>query len=299
MLRSCSPDTGCSADRAAAAHDTTVRRKRLGAAQRPALDGRPPTRDAHRLPCTSDSTTRTRVLALDFDGVICDSLEEGLLISWNAHTRAPLQAFVEPGLAGVPAGVTDRFTGCRPFTRHLGHWLVPFTISSVPDSHAEFAARYDELSGQTIETFTTAATRYRAAVRRTYPERWLSHHVVQPGLADVLTSAYIVTARDSESVSRILDANDMGVDGPRIFGSSTDKRDALKAIAISEGVRPAEVTLVDDSIENCLAAQARGYGAWWATWGYSTPADRGLAVAHGVPAISIGALRRPPSSRLA
>jgi phosphoglycolate phosphatase-like HAD superfamily hydrolase len=298
MLRSGSLETGCSADGAATAHDTTARRKRLGAARRPALDGAPPKIHAHRFPGTSASAARTRVLALDFDGVICDSLEEGLLISWNTHTRAPVQAFVEPGLAGVPPEVTDRFTGCRPFTRHLGHWLVPFTISSVPTGHAEFAARYDELPGPAIETFTTAAARYRAAVRGTYPDQWLSHHVVQPGLADVVSGAYIVTARDSESVSRILDAHHVAVDDTRIFGSSTDKPCALKAIAIREGVQPADVTLVDDSIENCLAAQAGGYGAWWATWGYSTPADRALAVAHGVPAISIGALRRPPSSRL-
>jgi len=264
MLRSGSPDTGCSAARAAAAHEVTA----------------------------------TKVLALDFDGVICDSLEEGLLISWNAHTRAPVQAFVEPGLAGVPPEVAQRFTGCRPFARHLGHWLVPFAIGEVPSSHAEFAARYDELPGQTIETFTAAATRYRAAVRRAYPDRWLSHHVVQPGLAGVLTSAYIVTARDAESVSRILDAHDVAVDGARIFGSSTHKPDALKTIAIREGVQPADVTLVDDSIENCLAAQAAGYGSWWATWGYSTPTDRARATSHGIRAIPIDALLASPSSRL-
>jgi phosphoglycolate phosphatase-like HAD superfamily hydrolase len=297
MLRSGSTDTGCSADRAATAHDTTARRKRLGAVPRPLL-GDPPPRNEDRLPGATACAARTRVLALDFDGVICDSLEEGLLISWNAHTRAPIQAFVEPGLAGVPPEVTDRFTGCRPFARHLGHWLVPFAIGSVPASHAEFTARYDELPGRTIETFTAAAADYRAAVRRTYPDQWLSHHVVQPGLADVLTGAYIVTARDSESVSRILEAHEAGVDDARIFGSSTDKPAALKTIATREGVQPADVTLVDDSIENCLAAHAGGYGAWWATWGYSISADHARAVAHGIPAISIGALRRPPTSRL-
>jgi phosphoglycolate phosphatase-like HAD superfamily hydrolase len=238
------------------------------------------------------------VLALDFDGVICDSLEEGLLISWNAHTRAPVQAFVEPGLAGVPPDVTARFTGCRPFARHLGHWLVPFTISSVPASHEEFTARYDELPGQTIKTFTAAAARYRAAVRRTYPDQWLSRHVVQPELGEVLTGAYIVTARDSESVRRILGAHDVAIDGARIFGSSTDKPSALRTIAIREAVAPADVTLVDDNIENCLAAQAGGYGAWWATWGYNAPADHARAISHGIRAISIGALRPPPAARL-
>jgi hypothetical protein len=32
------------------------------------------------------------VLALDFDGVICDSLEEGPLVAWNAHAGTPFAA---------------------------------------------------------------------------------------------------------------------------------------------------------------------------------------------------------------
>ena len=241
----------------------------------------------------STPTTRTpRVFALDFDGVICDSLEEGLLVSWNTHTRAPVNAFVEPGLAGVPPEIADRFADCRPFARHLGHWLVPFVVNSVPTSRAEFAARYDELPGDMVRTFMVAAARYRAQVRRVFPERWLAHHRVQPGLGE-LTDAYVVTARDHDSVRRILNAHAIGIDHTRIFGSRSDKQDALRTIATREAVEPADVTLVDDNIENCVSAQAAGYSAWWARWGYNTPGDQALAVAHGIPAISIDALRKP------
>lgn len=232
----------------------------------------------------------TRVLALDFDGVICDSLEEGLLISWNAHTGEPVSAFVEPGLPGVPPAVTERFTRCRPFTRHCGHWLVPFVISSAPTSHAEFAARYDALPGEMVRDFTAAAGDYRAQVRREYPDQWLAHHLVQPGLGEVLADAYIVTARDSESVRQVLNAHGMGIDETRIFGSRSNKQGALQAIAVREAVEPAAVTLVDDSVENCVAAQAAGYSAWWATWGYNSVADQALASAHGVTPISIDVL---------
>ena len=241
----------------------------------------------------SAPAARARVFALDFDGVICDSMEEGLLVSWNTHTHAPVNAFVEPGLAGVPSEIADRFTACRPFARYLGHWLVPFVVSSAPASRAEFAARYDELPAQMIETFTAAAARYRTQVRRVYPERWLAHHRVQPGLGGVLTGAYIVTARDSESVRRILNAHAIGIDHTRIFGSRRDKPDALRTIAMREAVEPADVTLVDDNIENCVAAKSAGYAAWWATWGYNSDGDSALAASFGIPAISIATLRQP------
>ncbi|MGH2941482.1 MAG: HAD family hydrolase [Solirubrobacteraceae bacterium] len=239
----------------------------------------------------SAPAARSRVFALDFDGVICDSLEESLLVSWNTHAGAPVSAFVEPGLAGVPPGVIDRFTRCRPFARHLGHWLVPFLVTSAPSSHAEFLARYDELATATIRAFTAAALRYRAQVRRDYADRWLAHHRVQPGLAAVLSDAYIVTARDSRSVRQILRGHAVAFNERRIFGSRSNKQGALRAIALREAVEPAAVTLVDDNIENCMAAQAAGYGAWWATWGYNSPADHALAAAHDITPITVQALQ--------
>jgi len=104
--------------------------------------------------------TTDAALRISF-GVICDSLQVGLLISWNAHTRAPVEAFVAPGLAGVPPEVADRFTRCRPFTRHLGHWLVPLGIDTVPATQAEFAARY----------YVCVIPRSLSEPRMTHPER--------------------------------------------------------------------------------------------------------------------------------
>jgi len=234
-----------------------------------------------------------RVLAVDFDGVICDSLTESLLVSWNAHSGAPVKAFAHPGLAGVPPDVADRFTRCRPFARHFGHWLVPLVIDAAPSSHAEFGARYDELPAAQIEAFTAAAGRYRAQVRCVYPERWLAHHRVQLGLGNALANAYVVTARDTDSVRQILHAHAIPIDDERIFGSSSDKNVALRAIAIREAVEPPAVTLVDDNVENCVAARTAGYSAWWATWGYNSAGDRALATGYGIKAISIDMLRRP------
>jgi phosphoglycolate phosphatase-like HAD superfamily hydrolase len=239
------------------------------------------------------SSRRRPVLALDFDGVICDSLTEGLLVSWNAHIGAPVEAFADPGLAGVPPEVTDRFTRCRPFARHLGHWLVPFVAGSVPTSQREFAARYDELTEAQVLSFTATAGRYRAQVRRLYPEQWLAHHHVQLALAPALAEAYVVTARDARSVRQILDAHAIGIDKTRIFGSRSDKNTALRAIAVREAVEPPAVTLVDDNIENCVAAKSAGYAAWWATWGYNSDGDSALAASFGIPAISIATLRQP------
>jgi phosphoglycolate phosphatase-like HAD superfamily hydrolase len=246
---------------------------------------------------TNAPATSRRVFAFDFDGVLCDSLDEGLLISWNAHIGAPVTAFAEPGLAGVPLEMRERFRSCRPFTQHLGHWLVPFVVDPTPTSHAEFVDCYDALAGETVSHFTAAAADYRAGVRRAYPELWLAHHRIQPLVTKMIDDAYIVTARDTDSVSQILEAHGTGLDHSRIFGSRRAKQDALKAICVREAVAPAAVTLIDDSIENCLAADAAGYGAWWAEWGYTSVADEALATARGITRVSIDGLSRRVGSK--
>lgn len=231
------------------------------------------------------------VIALDFDGVLCDSLEEGLLISYNGHIGAPTGAFVDPGWAGVPPDLIERFTRCRPFTRHLGHWLVPLLEGPNPDSHDAFVASYEALPGDAVDAFMAAAGAYRDQARRTYPDQWLAHHRVEHALAGALADAYVVTARDAESVCAILAAHDMSVDDARIFGSLTDKQGALETIRVREGVTATDVTLVDDSIANCIAARQAGYTAWWARWGYRAAGDDALAAMHDIPAISVDALR--------
>lgn len=237
-----------------------------------------------------NAPTTRRVFAFDFDGVLCDSLDEGLLISWNAHAGAPVTAFAEPGLAGVPPEMRERFRSCRPFTQHLGHWLVPFVVTSTPTSHAEFIQCYEALAGEMVSHFTAAAGAYRAGARLAYPELWLAHHRVQPRVTKMIGDAYIVTARDTDSVSQILEAQGVGIDRSRIFGSRRSKQDALKAISVTEAVAPAAVTLIDDSIENCLAADAAGYSAWWAEWGYTSVADGARAAARGITRVSIDGL---------
>ena len=124
-------------------------------------DAHPQTRSLRPGLASSSVAKNHRRRLEDLVRVICDSLQEGLLISWNAHTRAPVEAFVAPGLAGVPPEVADRFTRCRPFARHLGHWLVPLGIDTVPATQAEFAARY----------YVCVIPRSLSEPRMTHPER--------------------------------------------------------------------------------------------------------------------------------
>jgi hypothetical protein len=77
----------------------------------------------------------------------------------------------------------------------------------------------------------------------------------------------------------------------RIFDELSEKTAALGEIAERESLAPADVWLLDDSIDNCLAVQAAGFGAGWASWGCGDPGDEAIALAHGIPVMGLDDLR--------
>jgi phosphoglycolate phosphatase-like HAD superfamily hydrolase len=236
------------------------------------------------------------VLVFDFDGVLCDSLEECMMVAWYAHTNAAVSEFVDPGLAGVPHAVVERFERCRPFMRHLLHLLVPLVEADPPATRSEFAARFEAIGSREAEAFARAAERYRAALRRDHPERWCARHGVERRLDVLVRGAYIATARDTASVGHILRAHGMEIHDDHVFGSLRSKPPALDAIATREARRPSEVILVDDSIENCIAARDAGFATHWASWGYHAPEDAETARRWRIPVLTVEALLQQRST---
>ncbi len=244
-----------------------------------------------RLAAQSRESATRPLLVLAFDGVLCDAFEECMMVAWYAHTGAPADKFVSPGLDALPHGVIDRFWRCRPFMRYLRHLLVPIVSTSLPTSHADFAACYDALPHADVERFGAAVERYRSSVRRKHTDAWYARHYMQDDLRDVAAGAYIATARDIASVSQILRHHGFDVEDDHLFGSLRGKTAALREVAHRESRPSSDVVLVDNSIENCILARDAGFSAYRASWGYHADQDAETAVEHGIPTVSVEDLR--------
>ena len=219
----------------------------------------------------------------DFDGVVCDSIRECRRIAWYAFVGGAVADF---GIE-VPDRVRERFGHQRPFMRQLAHFIVPLLDGPEIADRASFDARCDELAAVDTRAFTAAADAYRAAVRGARRAEWLACHDVHPEVVALLDGAYIATARDGESVLELLAAHGVRMDPERIFASLTSKTGALAEIAGLEGVDPAGVQLIDDSVVNCLAARKAKFGAAWASWGYGAPGDEAIARDDGIPVLKL------------
>jgi phosphoglycolate phosphatase-like HAD superfamily hydrolase len=232
------------------------------------------------------------MLALDFDGLICDGLGECLLVTWNGMHGRPVDDFSGAGLRAIPEDFVRQFVHCRSFARHLGHFATAFAPGVLEiEDQASFEALYASFPAPLIENFVTKVNDYRQRARTTRERAWIDNHVLYPGMREFLgpraRELYIVTAKDVDSVAKILAAQDVHVDRRRVFGERRDKIPALREIAARETIAPAALRLVDDNLLNVIDARAAGFDGIWATWGYAAPAHGRLADERNVPRQSL------------
>ncbi len=215
-------------------------------------------------------------LVLDFDGVICDSFNESLLVVWNGAGSNPPVEFSVQGLGALPPDYVERFTRYRPYVRHLGHFLVAL-LSDLPsvDTQEAFEAVYQSIDRARKEAFIQAVSLYRQQVRQAHPATWLQMQRCYRGIIRYLCRregpVYIVTARDQASVLQLLENKGLILAPEWVLGEQSPKLDALAAIAQREQVAPGKLIFIDDQRANVQAALQAGYQAYLAGWGYPAP----------------------------
>jgi HAD superfamily hydrolase (TIGR01509 family) len=211
------------------------------------------------------------ILALDFDGVICDSIVECLDTSYRAlrlvdHTSAlPEQPTLD---------WRDRFFERRGVVRPSGHyfllwqWIIRFPERKLSaDAFEALAVPH----AAAVATFEQTFHRLREEGQAEDPRAFVEANPLFPGVQEswsqLPSPRYIVTTKDDASVRLILDAHTMTVDG--VFGrGSGSKPSTLRALAARHGISPHDVVFVDDNALHVAEAAAVGVTAVLAEWGY-------------------------------
>jgi phosphoglycolate phosphatase-like HAD superfamily hydrolase len=233
-----------------------------------------------------------RIFALDFDGVIADGLNECILVTWNGYYDKQLDDFSAEGLAEVPDWFIERFTHCRKFAKHLGHFAVAIFDRDTPiRTQMDYERLYLSLDPLEVESFVARVNEYRANARTHQESLWLDQHTLYPNIQSFLRGLdvplYIVSAKDRDSIIKILARAGIEIAPHQVFGEQRNKPVALKAIQQYESVRPEEIFFLDDNISNVIDVQQAGYGAYWALWGYRADHHLELARQHQVATLSL------------
>lgn len=239
------------------------------------------------------------ILALDFDGVLCDGMQEYFEASRRTYTCIWPDA-PAPGDDLLPA-----FQGLRPVI--MTGWEMPLLLRALVQGYQPslLLRHWDAVRDTLVQadaapdkplsaTLAHALDDVRCAWIAATPEDWLARHIPYCPLDDLrrllAEPAYtaLVTTKEGAFARQILDH--WGVHVADIQGkeTGTHKCDNLRALiaryTATHGQRPV-LWFVEDRLETLqhvtTHADLDDVGLFLAAWGYNTPETRLSVQDHG------------------
>lgn len=243
-----------------------------------------------------------QVLALDFDGVVCDSAQEVFLVGLRTFADFfPDSALVRRFLDAEPSEreLDDLFSAFSDLLP-LGNRAEDFGVAlrAIDDGVAiatqkEYDRFYSTLDPSWLHAFHSRFYEQRAALRDHDCDAWTRLHSAYREFTDQLEAMServrlaVVTAKDRTS-ARLLLAH-FGLDA--LFAEElvldkeigARKSGHLGVLQARVDVPFEAITFVDDKVNHLLEVTDLGVGRVLAGWGYNTDREYEIARGHGIP----------------
>jgi phosphoglycolate phosphatase-like HAD superfamily hydrolase len=247
--------------------------------------------------------TAPRILALDFDGVVCDGRPEYFETAWQAYVAA----WPKPALtAARPAAIAARFSELRPLIE--SGWEMPLMVhallAGVGDDALKDRAAWLQAapglmkpSGVSAETLGRALNTVRDDWFARDPASWVALHRFYPGVPAAMaallggpTEVVIVTTKAERFARALLASADPRLAQVTVIGREpgkpVPKPDILRRLADRAGLGAdaAGLWFVEDMLETLESTAERpalaGARLFLCDWGYNVAADRAHAARH-------------------
>jgi hypothetical protein len=211
---------------------------------------------------------------LDFDGVICDSLLECLVSSWQGYYRL----YLGKQEAEVPITLRREFSKLRPYVRAGEDFILiqelidsRISVQSQEQFDAQLALRGEEKMARYKKLFYTARRdflvnqrSYWIGLNRIYPHvyRSLGGWAASPCL-------YILSTKRADYIIEILRANNIQMDQRRVLSCrAREKKETILRTLDERGCTSA--LFIDDQIAHLTSDWARDPRiiGCLASWGY-------------------------------
>ncbi len=228
------------------------------------------------------------VLALDFDGVLCDGLKEYFLTAWRAY-----RSLWQPLDPVPPAGLAESFYRLRPVVET--GWEMPLVLRARIQDIDEAAILQDwrAIAEQLLQQERITAAQLMVDWTRdewiaTDLESWLAEHQFYPGVCDRLDAMLrsdlqvaIISTKEGRFIHQLLSQQGIDMTEIQLYGKEVkrSKGDILQELI--EIYEDARFWFVEDRVQTLQGIQKRpelaGVELFLADWGYNTDRDRAQA----------------------
>ncbi|AVH72447.1 HAD family hydrolase [Nostoc sp. 'Lobaria pulmonaria (5183) cyanobiont'] len=233
-----------------------------------------------------------KILALDFDGVICDGLIEYFEVAWRTYCEIWSSANDTP-----PDDLALRFYRLRPVIET--GWEMPILIKALIDGIPDEKILHEwvSIAPQILLNDKLQAKEIGAKLDKQRDEwittdlsGWLSLHRFYPAVVEKIkltidsgVKLYIVTTKEGRFVQQLLQQEGVNLPPEAIFGKEVKrpKYDILRELIQSVEDKPVSLWFVEDRLKTLQLIQQQAdledVKLFLADWGYNTQAERETA----------------------
>ena len=229
------------------------------------------------------------ILALDFDGVVCDGLIEYFEVAWRTYCQIWSPANDTP-----PDDLALRFYRLRPVIET--GWEMPVLIKALIEgfSDDQILQSWTNITPQILaadnleaKAVSTKLDHLRDEWIQTDLNGWLSLHRFYPGVIERLKitlkseiQLYIVTTKEGRFVKELLQQEGVNLPPENIFGKEIKrpKYETLRELIKKANTQPASLWFVEDRLKTLQLVQQQSdlnhVQLFLADWGYNTQPER-------------------------
>ena len=232
------------------------------------------------------------ILALDFDGVICDSVGECL---YTAYTCYGPMAGLPPvsTLEEISQSLRAPFYRMRPYVRDGKDYIVILKLildnSEVSQQHDfdEQSALYlpgicASMGVSSPQDLEEIFQKHRRTIRQCDEHAWMEMNPLYTGVEQGIKSCsnhfdriYVTTSKPTDAATKILRYYKIDLFAENIYGYDRvqrcqGKNGHLAHLHELTGRPYSQIHFVDDQVSHLKSASELGAGCYHATWGYTT-----------------------------
>jgi phosphoglycolate phosphatase-like HAD superfamily hydrolase len=217
-----------------------------------------------------------RLVFLDFDGVLCDSLPECLVSSWTAFYGLLKGQLPDR----VPLALRATFYQLRPYVRSGEDYVLLQELAEAGTSvhsQQDFDAQLRRRGSNTMQKYKQLIYQARSELLRTDRSYWIGLNRIYPFLLPHLTSwarnpcLHILSTKEASYILEILAAHGVRIDSSRVLHCGAQEKPRL-ITATARRLKSARALWIDDQVDHLCSGteQFRDLDVYpcLASWGY-------------------------------
>lgn len=219
------------------------------------------------------------LLALDFDGVIADSIRECLVSGYNAFQEYSGRGIKLEKFEELDPGWVAEARRLRNFIRS-GEDYVYIALALERKEKIGNQVEFDRFLATNTslqQQFFKAMYRERIRFSGEKPAGWANLNTLYHGMKTFLTNypvkanLFIITTKKLTFVRKILDANQIALKKENLFDTSDNlsKSRIITGILKSHQTKPKDFFFVDDQVDTLMKVQSTAVNSVLAEWGYN------------------------------